>query len=73
MAFFAKDLAIGVPDLAEERPVKWPKRTRTRLANGLEIVLAEAHSIPKVHGELVFRSGNSAAMHRAPERKTSSP
>ena len=66
MAFFATQLAVGVPELAAERPVKWPKRTRTRLANGLEIVLAEAHSIPKFHGELVFRSGNSAAMHRAP-------
>src|ERR1700676_3097317 len=66
MAFFATQLAVGVPELAAERPVKWPKRTRTRLANGLEIVLAEAHSIPKFHGELVFRSGNSAAIHRAP-------
>src|ERR1700684_2810535 len=66
MAFFATQLAVGVPELAAERPVKWPKRTRTLLANGLEIVLAEAHSIPKFHGELVFRSGNSAAIHRAP-------
>src|SRR5450755_2163569 len=66
MAFFSTDLAVGVPALAPERAVTWPKRTRTRLANGLEVVLAEAHSIPKFHGELVFRSGNAAALHRAP-------
>src|SRR5271170_406413 len=66
MAFFSTELAVGVPALAAERAVTWPKRTRAKLANGLEIVLAEAHSIPKFHGELVFRSGNAAAMHRAP-------
>jgi zinc protease len=66
MAFFSTELAVGVPPLAPERAVTWPKRTRAKLANGLEIVLAEAHSIPKFHGELVFRSGNAAALHRAP-------
>jgi zinc protease len=66
MAFFSTELAVGVPELAAERPVTWPKRTRATLSNGLEIVLAEAHSIPKFHGELVFRSGNAAAMHRSP-------
>ena len=30
-----------------------------------EIVLAEAHSIPKFHGQLSFRSGNAAASSRA--------
>jgi zinc protease len=58
--------AIGVPALAAERPVTWPKQTKTRLSNGLEVVLAEAHSIPKFHGELFFRSGNAAALDRGP-------
>lgn len=66
MAFFSTELAVGVPPLAPERAVTWPQRTHAKLANGLEIVLAEAHSIPKFHGELVFRSGNAAALHRAP-------
>jgi len=66
MASRAVEVAVGVPALAPERPVTWPKRTRARLSNGLEVVLAEAHSIPKFHGELFFRSGNAAAMHRAP-------
>jgi zinc protease len=66
MASRAVELAIGAPGLAPERPVSWPKRTKAKLSNGLEVILAEAHSIPKFHGELFFRSGNAAAVHRAP-------
>jgi len=66
MATHAVEVAVGVPALAPERPVTWPKRTRARLSNGLEVILAEAHSIPKFHGELFFRSGNAIVVHRAP-------
>jgi zinc protease len=66
MATRALEAAEGVPALSEERPVIWPKRTRTKLANGLEIILAESHSIPRFHGELFFKSGNAAAIDRAP-------
>jgi zinc protease len=66
MATSKAELANGVPGLSPERSVTWPKRTRAKLANGLEVVLAEAHSIPKFHGELYFKSGNAAALHRAP-------
>jgi zinc protease len=66
MATRAVEMANGVPGLAPERAVTWPKRTRARLSNGLEVVLAEARSIPKFHGELFFRSGNGAAIHRTP-------
>lgn len=59
-------VAIGVPALSAERAVTWPKQTKTRLSNGMQIVLAEAHSIPKFHGQLFFRSGNAAAMGRGP-------
>jgi zinc protease len=59
-------VAIGVPALSPERAVSWPKQTKTRLSNGLEVVLAEAHSIPKFHGELFFRSGNAAVLDRGP-------
>ncbi len=61
----AADIHTAVPRLSPERQVTWPKRTKTRLANGLEVVLAESHTIPKFHGELFLRSGN-AAIHRAP-------
>src|SRR6267143_4692058 len=62
----AMEVAMGVPALAPERSVTWPKRTRARFSNGLEVILAEAHSIPKFHGELFFRSGNAAVADRAP-------
>jgi zinc protease len=66
MATRTVEVATGVPGLSAERAVTWPKRAKTRLANGLEVILAEAHSIPKFHGELFFRSGNAAVADRAP-------
>ena len=66
MATRAVEVAVGVPALAPERAVTWPKRTRVRLSNGLEVILAEARSIPKFHGELFFRSGNAPVADRAP-------
>jgi predicted Zn-dependent peptidase len=62
----AAEIHTAVPPLSAERMVTWPKRTKARLANGLEVVLAESHTIPKFHGELFLRSGNAAAMHRGP-------
>jgi zinc protease len=66
MATRAAEATIGVPALASERAVTWPKRTKKRLSNGLEIILAESHTIPKFHGELFFRSGNATVADRAP-------
>src|SRR6267143_1731820 len=66
MATRTVEVAAGVPGLSAERAVTWPKRTKAKLSNGLEVVLAEAHSIPKFHGELFFRSGNTAVADRAP-------
>ena len=53
----AAEIHTAVPPLSAERQVTWPKRTKARLANGLEVVLAESHTIPKFHGELFLRSG----------------
>jgi zinc protease len=66
MATRATEVSTQVPSLAPERSVTWPVRTRARLANGLEVVLAEAHTIPKFHGELYFRAGNAHVSDRAP-------
>jgi predicted Zn-dependent peptidase len=66
MATRAAQAATGVPELSVERPVTWPKQTHAHLSNGLEIVLAESHTIPKFHGELFLRSGNAAAVRRGP-------
>jgi zinc protease len=62
----AAEIHTSVPPLAPERQVTWPKVRRARLANGLEVVLAESHTVPKFHGELFLRSGNAAAANRAP-------
>ncbi|MGB2626558.1 MAG: pitrilysin family protein [Candidatus Acidiferrum sp.] len=66
MATQTTEISDLVPGLAPERPVTWPKRTRIKLPNGLQVVLAEAHSIPKFHGELYFRSGNAQVADRGP-------
>src|SRR5882757_10160949 len=55
-----------VPALSAERPVNWPKRVKSKLANGLEIVVVESHCIPRFHGQLFFRSGEAAVSDRAP-------
>src|SRR5882672_2234791 len=62
----ATEISSSVPPLSAERQVTWPKRTKARLANGLEVVLPESHTVPKFHGELFFRSGNAAVADRAP-------
>jgi zinc protease len=66
MATLTTEISRLVPGLTAERAVTWPKRTRATLSNGLQVVLAEAHSIPKFHGELYFRAGNALVAHRAP-------
>jgi len=66
MATRTVEVANSVPALAPERSVTWPKRTKARLSNGLEVILAESHTIPRFHGELFFRSGNAAFVDRAP-------
>jgi len=66
MATRTVEMAAGVPGLSAERAVTWPKRAKTQLSNGLEVILAESHTIPKFHGELFFRSGNAAVADRAP-------
>ena len=65
MATPAPEFNPAAPALAPERAVEWPKRTRARLSNGLQVVLAEAHSIPKFHGELFFRSGEALVSDRS--------
>jgi zinc protease len=65
MATRSPAVAVAAPALAPERPVTWPKRTRARLSNGMEVVLAEAHSIPKFHGELFLRAGEALVSDRS--------
>jgi zinc protease len=64
MATQPQRTANSIPALAPEREVRWPKRAKSRLANGLEVILLESHTIPKFHGELYFRSGDAFAASR---------
>src|SRR5579864_2745185 len=66
MASRTVEVATGVPLLAPEREVIWPKRTKAQLSNGLQVILAESHSIPRFHGELLLRLGNAAVVDRSP-------
>jgi zinc protease len=54
------------PALGPERPVAWPRRSVRTLANGLQVVLAESHTFPKVAAQLFFRSGNAAVSLTTP-------
>jgi zinc protease len=54
------------PALAPETPVAWPKRTVATLANGLQVVLVESRTFPKMTAQLYFRSGNAVVSHSAP-------
>lgn len=54
------------PALSPERPVEWPHREVRTLPNGLQVVLAESHTFPKIGVQLFFRSGNALVAHRSP-------
>jgi zinc protease len=54
------------PALGPESPVAWPKRTVRTLSNGLQVVLVESRTFPKISAQLYFRSGNAAVAHTAP-------
>src|SRR5712671_7057176 len=64
MATQPQRTANSIPALAPEREVRWPKRVKSKLTNGLEVILLESRTIPKFHGELYFRSGNAFAASR---------
>jgi zinc protease len=62
----AKPQTSAVPPLGPERPVAWPRRSVHTLANGMQVVLAELRTFPKISAQLFFRSGNASVAHRAP-------
>lgn len=66
MAASAAGTRATVPPLGTERQVIWPRRTRSALANGLQVVLVESHTIPKFTAQLFFRSGNAVVTRETP-------
>ena len=60
-------IPVSAPALGPERPVAWPHRTVRTLANGMQVVLAEQHTFPKIGVELFFRSGNALVSRHTPD------
>ncbi len=58
--------STNAPALGPERPVAWPKRTLRTLSNGMQVVLAESRTFPKMSAQLFFRSGNALVAHTTP-------
>ena len=56
----------AAPPLGAERPVAWPKRTVRTLSNGMQVVLAESRTFPKISAQLFFRNGNAVVAHTTP-------
>lgn len=54
------------PTLGPERPVAWPERTVRTLSNGMQLVLAENRTFPKISAQLFFRRGNAVVAHSNP-------
>jgi zinc protease len=54
------------PALGPESAVVWPQRTVATLSNGLQVVLVESRSFPRISAQLYFRSGNALVSHTAP-------
>jgi zinc protease len=62
----AKPHRSSPPALGPERAIAWPRRTVRTLANGMQLVLAEVRTFPKISAQLFFRSGNAVVAHTAP-------
>jgi zinc protease len=51
------DRSTGVPQVSEFPEVAFPALQRTRLSNGIEVVLAERHQVPVVQFSMEFAGG----------------
>ncbi len=56
----AVDRKTGIPKVESFPDVDFPALQRTKLENGVEVVLAERHEIPIVNVELMFDAGYAA-------------
>jgi zinc protease len=60
-------IPVSAPALGPERAVAWPPRTVRTLANGMQVVLVEQRTFPKIGVELFFRSGNALVSRTSPD------
>ncbi|SFR93754.1 Predicted Zn-dependent peptidase [Dyella sp. OK004] len=54
------DRAKGVPEVNQFPDLSFPKLERGKLKNGIEVVLAQRHTIPVTHVQLQFNAGYAA-------------
>ncbi|WP_179478516.1 pitrilysin family protein [Rhodanobacter sp. K2T2] len=54
------DRRKGVPEVSQFPALSFPKLERGKLKNGIEVILAERHTIPVTQVELLFDSGYAA-------------
>ncbi len=53
------DRTAGVPDIAQFPSLRFPQLQRGKLNNGIEVVLAERHTIPVTQIKLLFDAGDA--------------
>lgn len=58
------DRSSGVPTVTQFPDLTFPPLQRGKLKNGIEVVLAERHTIPVVHFDVLFDSGYAADQSR---------
>ena len=54
------DRSKGVPQVEQFPDLSFPKLERGKLKNGIEVILAQRHTIPVTHIELLFDAGYAA-------------
>jgi len=60
----AVDRKSGVPQVAQFPDLKFPELERGKLKNGIEVILAQRHTIPVTHVQLMFDAGYAADQGR---------
>ena len=58
------DRSTGIPKIEKFPDLKFPAIQRGKLANGIEVVLAERHEVPLVQMRLLFDAGHAADQGR---------
>ena len=54
------DRSQGVPKVAQFPDLKFPELERGKLKNGIEVILAQRHTVPVTHVQLMFNAGYAA-------------
>ncbi|MDQ6646005.1 MAG: insulinase family protein, partial [Pseudomonadota bacterium] len=58
------DRGKGVPEVSQYPDLKFPELQRGKLDNGVEVILAERHTVPAVQMQLLFDAGYAADQGR---------